>query len=71
MFFFFGRAKKKSRGVDCVQQSIYIYIYIYEIGSSHTWCNFYKLTHFLHRRFSRNLTIKKTSLNVIVFYLIT
>ena len=56
----------------------YIYIYIYrerererEMGSSYTWCNSYKLTPFLHRRFLRNLTVKKTSLNAIVFYLIT
>ena len=41
------------------------------MDSSYTWCNSYKLILFLHHRFLRNLTIKKTSLNPIVFYLIT
>ena len=51
---------------------IYIYIYIYiSMGSSYTWCNSYKLTPFLHRRFLKDLTVKKTSLNAIVFHLTT
>ena len=41
------------------------------MGSSYTWYNSYKITHFLHRRFLRSLTIKKTPLNAIIFYLIT
>ena len=41
------------------------------MGSSYTWCNSYKLTHFLHRRFLKDLTVKNTSLNAIVFYLTT
>ena len=46
---------------------IYIYIYIYEIGSSYTWCNSYKLTPFLHRRFLRNLMVKKTLIKYYCF----
>ena len=38
------------------------------MGSSYTWCNFYKLTHFLHHK---DLMVKKTPLNAIVFHLIT
>ena len=30
------------------------------MGSSYTWCNSYKLTHFLHRRFLKDLTVKNT-----------
>ena len=41
------------------------------MGSSYTWCNSYKLTSFLHRRFLRDLTVKKISLNVMVFHLTT
>ena len=47
-----------------------IYIYIYEMDSSYTWCNSYKLTSFLHRRFVSDLTAKKISLNAITFHLI-
>ena len=36
----------------------YIHIYIY-IGSSYTWRNSGKVTHFLHRKFIRDLTVKK------------
>ena len=42
-----------------------------ERGSSYTWCNSYKLTPFLYRRFLRDLTVKKASLNAMVFYLTT
>ena len=52
-------------------EDIYIYIFIYEMGSNYTWCNSYKLTHFFHCRFLRNLTVKKISLNAIVFHIIT
>ena len=48
-----------------------IYIYIYEIDSSYTWSNSYKLTPFLHSRFLRNLMVKKVSLNAIVSHLTT
>ena len=41
------------------------------MSSSYTWCNSYKLTHFLHGRFLRDLTVKKIPLNTIVFHLIT
>ena len=47
-----------------------VYIYL-EIGSSYTWCNVCKVTHFLHRKFLKDLTIEKTLLNVIHFPLIT
>ena len=40
------------------------------MGLSYTWCNPYKVTSFLHRRFLRDLTVKKTPLNAIVFHLI-
>lgn len=47
------------------------YIYIYEVGSTYTWCNFYKVTHFLYRRFLRDLTVKKKkSLNILLFTLL-
>ena len=29
------------------------------MGSSYTWCNFYKVTPFLHHRFIKDLTAKK------------
>ena len=62
----------------------YIYIYIYrrereregerererEMSLSYTWCNSYKVIHFLYRRFIRDLTVKKRSLNAITFHLI-
>ena len=28
-------------------KNLWLYIYIYEMGSSHTWCNFTKVTHFI------------------------
>ena len=44
----------------------YIYIYIYrerererEIGSSYTWFNSTRVTHFLSHRFLKDLTVKK------------
>ena len=40
------------------------------MGSSYTWCNSCKVTHFLHRRFLKGLTVKKISLNAITFHLI-
>ena len=40
------------------------------MGSSYTWCNSCKVTHFLHRRFIRDLTAKKISLNAILHLLI-
>ena len=40
-------------------------IYIYEIGSSYTWCNFTKVTHFLHRKFLKDLTVEK---NIIKYH---
>ena len=40
------------------------------MDSSYTWCNSYKLTSFLHRRFVSDLTAKKISLNAITFHLI-
>ena len=30
-----------------------------EMGSSYTWCNSTKVTHFLDRRFLKDLTVKK------------
>ena len=30
------------------------------MGSSYTWCNSTKVTHFLNRRFLRNLMIRKS-----------
>ena len=59
----------------------YIYIYIYrerekekererEMSLNYTWCNSYKVIRFLPRRFIRNLTAKKMSLNAITFNLI-
>ena len=30
------------------------------MGLSYTWCNSYKLTHFLYHRFLRDLTVQKT-----------
>ena len=38
---------------------------------SYTLCNSYKLAHFLHYRFLRNLTVKKKLLNAVIFHLIT
>ena len=38
---------------------LHIYIYIY-MSLSYTWCNSYKLTHFLYHRFLRDLTVQKT-----------
>ena len=32
----------------------------YEMGSSYTWCNSTKVTHFLNRRFLRNLMVRKS-----------
>ena len=77
MYFFFFLI-----GLGCY--NIYIYIYIYrrereregerererEMSLSYTWCNSYKVIHFLHRRIIRNLTAKKMSLNAITFNLI-
>ena len=40
------------------------------MGSSYTWCNSYKVTPFLHRRFIKDLTAKKVSLNAIGFHFI-
>ena len=45
-----------------------VYIYIYEMSSSYTWCNSCKVTHFLHRRLIWDLTAKKISLNVAYIY---
>ena len=57
-------------GINFTSKRIYIYIERErEMGSSYTWCNSYKLTYFLHRRFPRDLTVKKTSLNAIIFHL--
>ena len=47
-----------------------LYMCVYEIDSSYTWCNSYKITHFLHHRFKRDLIAKKIPLNVITFHLI-
>ena len=66
MYFFF------LIGLGCY--NIYIYIYIgereREMSLNYTWCNSYKVIHFLHLRFIRNLTAKKMSLNAITFNLI-
>ena len=57
--------------VSSYENLFILLVHIYEMSSSYTWCNSYKLTHFLHCRFLRNLTVKKTSSNAIVFYFIT
>ena len=41
------------------------------MSSSYTWCNSYKVTHFLHRRFLKDLMVGKILLNAITFHLIT
>ena len=46
---------------------VLIYIYIYEMGSSYIWCNSYKITHFLHRKFLKDLTVKNKQLNIYYF----
>ena len=43
------------------------YIYIYEMGSSCIWCNSYKITHFLHSKFLKDLTVKNKQLNIYYF----
>ena len=48
----------------------YIYIYIYKIGSSYIWCNFTKVTHFLDRRFLKDLMVKKKIIKYDCFHLI-
>ena len=35
------------------------------MSSSYTWCNFYKITFFLHRKFVSDLIAKK---NIIKYY---
>ena len=37
------------------------------MSSSYIWCNSYKLTLFLHRKFLRNLTVKKTLIKCYCF----
>ena len=38
----------------------YIYIYIYEMGSSYTWCNFIRVTPFLDHWFAKDLMVKNS-----------
>ena len=40
------------------------------MGSSYTWCNFYKVTPFLYRRFLIDPTVEKIALNDYFFPLI-
>ena len=42
-----------------------------EMGSSYTWCNSTKVTHFLDRRFLKDLTVKKNIIKYDCFHLIT
>ena len=42
-----------------------------EMSSSYTWCNFTKVTHFLDRRFLKDLTVKKNIIKYDCFHLIT
>ena len=46
-----------------------VFLFFIEMGSSYTWCNSYKITTFLHRRFLKDLMAKKISLNAIAFHL--
>ena len=57
-------------GVTWTRPYIYIYMCVcmYEMSLSHIWCNSCKVTYFLHRIFLRNLTVKKFSLNAIIFH---
>ena len=41
------------------------------LPKSYTWCKSYKVIHFLLCRFLKDLTVKKISLNAIIFHLIT
>ena len=37
------------------------------MGSSYIWCNSYKITHFLHSKFLKDLTVKNKQLNIYYF----
>ena len=39
-------------------------LYIYEMGSSYTWCNLTRVIHFLHCRFLLDLAVKKGQLSM-------
>ena len=53
LFFFFKFIRKKERVNSCIYPKE-------EMGSSYTWCNSTKITHFLNRRFLRNLMVRKS-----------
>ena len=40
---------------------------IYEIGLNYTWCNFCKVTYFLHCKFLRDPTVRNIQLNIYCF----
>ena len=55
-----GREDQKANTKILWNTNQYIYIYIYEMGSSYIWCNSTKVTLFLNRRFLKNLMVRKS-----------
>ena len=41
--------------------------FLFEMGSSYTWCNSCKVTPFLHCRFLKDLTVKKDTIKCYCF----